>query len=130
LYNEKIAKVLKNLDHSNNKNSDKDDKEKKFECFMSKFQKSYTKELSEDYILLVHSKNYGFLFVDFSKEGIIQMDVGLNNYQQAFDLFTVNTPEIKRSLIVAGSKNGEVHFIECDTELNESKTTISKAHTA
>jgi len=82
LYNDKVAKLLKTLD---GKHDTKEDKDKKFECFMSKFQKNYTKELSDDYVLLVVSKNYGFLFVDFSKEGIIQMEVGVSQFAQAFD---------------------------------------------
>lgn len=127
LYNDKVAKVFKTLDGRDNS---KEDKEKKFECFMSKFQKGYTKEISDDYVLFVVSKNYGFLFVDFTKEGIIQMEIGLNSVAQAFDLITINSPDVKRSLMVTGSKHGEVNFIQCDIQLRESHMTINKAHTS
>jgi hypothetical protein len=110
IYNDQMRKGL------NKKEVSEKEEPTKFECFFSKFPKTYKKNLRHDYVLIALSANYGILFVDFIKEGIVQMDHSSPNVS-AFDLVTNQTAGLKQTLICHGSKSGAVEFNYCDSEL-------------
>lgn len=43
---------------------------------LSKYKLDFEQSLDDEHVLLVLSRNYGLLMVDFSGEGIIQLEIG------------------------------------------------------
>jgi hypothetical protein len=121
IYNDKMRHSLSKKDGPTKETS-------QFECFFSKFPRNYKKNFSQDCVLMVVSDNYGLLFVDFAKEGIVRMDIGNTNIL-SIDLVFRTSNTLKQTLIAHGNKSGVVEFNYCDSDLKETSHQFPKAHT-
>lgn len=117
----------------------------KFECVLSKYKLDFEQSLDDEHVLLVLSRNYGLLMVDFSGEGIIQLEIGKpKDHITAFNVLITESIPSKietenidlegqagsepgeennkqsqisvRALTCVGSKSGKVKFIYSDSE--------------
>lgn len=121
IYNEKIRHAISKKDSMPKSQS-------QFDCFFSKFPVNFKKTLGQDCVLLVVSDNYGLLFVDFHKEGIIRLETSSVSIL-SFDLFFASSGTTKQTILAHGNRTGVVEFNFCDSDLKENTHSFPKAHT-
>lgn len=145
IYNEFYQHTMSNLTSSKNKKNKKIVEHSKFECLLYKYNTNFQQKLDDKYVLLVLSRFYGLLMVDFKEEGIIQLEIGkMKDPITSFQVLMKDNSEIINaqneadkqagenlsdgvdddnrlhevtSLTCVGTRNGTVKFISSDSEL-------------